>query len=595
MTKQSIIEELIDDLCLLTNDGLPDLRSSQSLSYISEFFTSRGMSEYGNNLIQNLTEADQFSNPALNKVIKYKTVNGEDAEGKVGNLLRRPKEEDAHQKALKALGGEGSDAYKKAMDDLGGENQPQRDIEKEKEKSADAGAEAPAEKEQPKSNAFDANTSGGKDYLMGLPDNDPAKPDEYKDDEDGKGDTMEDDGEVKTFSPTTIKKEQDKLDSMDTVLRNPDEATKERANILKKNWDKFINAKTREEQVEALTEMAEYNLIEGHAGGKKIYLSANTTLPYKHLTGTSGTAVTEEMNRLIKEEGIQVPMRGGAKDRALADMSGKHNEAGVVFYLDGNEQNKKSYEDTQNSFKELGGDEAKFDEINKKAAEVIQNALPEGAQITSAQQVGGIGKLALAQLGIDPKVDPTDLIVQYTLPDGTKGMMKVSAKTYTDPKNITMKNSGVMNAGETYLGEIGKSIDESVRELRSKYVWDDSMDEQQKAELKRNLKQDYLSQFADKMVELTKTEEGQKQLMKMWKDVHGCGQEVYTQIINKTTGDVELKDPDYYCNPQPPFDIKYDGVKLVINMGGKDDSFLQIDMKTEDKSSPKLLFRHRTK
>jgi hypothetical protein len=288
-------------------------------------------------------------------------------------------------------------------------------------------------------------------------------------------------------------------------------------------------------------------------------------------------------------------MRGGAKDRALADMSGKHNEAGVVFYLDGNEQNRKSYENTQNSFKELGGDEAKFDEINKKAAEVIQNALPEGAQITSAQQVGGIGKLALAQLGIDPKVDPTDLIVQYTLPDGTKGMMKVSAKTYTDPKNITMKNSGVMNAGETYLGEIGKSIDDSVRDLRSKYVWDDSMDEQEKAELKRNLKQSYLSQFADKMVELTKSEDGQKQLMKMWKDVHGCGQDVYTLITNKTTGDVELKDPDYYCDPQPPFDIKYDGVKLVINMGGKDDSFLQIDMKTEDKSSPKLLFRHRTK
>ena len=180
MTKQSIIEELIDDLCLLTNDGLPDLRSSQSLSYISEFFTSRGMSEIGNKLIQSLTEADQFSNPALNKVIQYKTVNGEDAEGKVGNLLRRPKEEDAHQKALAAIGGEGSDTYKKAMDDLGGENQPQRDIEKEKEKSADAGAEAPAEKEQPKPNAFDANTPGGKAYLDGLPDNDPAKPDSMK-------------------------------------------------------------------------------------------------------------------------------------------------------------------------------------------------------------------------------------------------------------------------------------------------------------------------------------------------------------------------------------------------------------------------------
>ena len=113
MNKQALIEELIDDLCLLSNDGLPDMKSSEALSYISEFFTSKGMGEVGMNLIQNLTEADQFQNPALNKVIQYKTVNGEDAEGKVGNLLRRPKEEDAHQKALKALGGEGSDTYKK--------------------------------------------------------------------------------------------------------------------------------------------------------------------------------------------------------------------------------------------------------------------------------------------------------------------------------------------------------------------------------------------------------------------------------------------------------------------------------------------------
>jgi len=184
MNKQALIEELIDDLCLLSNDGLPDIKSSEALSYISEFFTSRGMGEVGMNLIQSLTEADQFKNPALNKVIKYKTVNGEDAEGKVGNLLRRPKEEDAHQKALKALGGEGSDTYKKAMGDLGGENQPGRDIEKEKEKKEEptTAGEEPAEKEQPKPNGFDPNTSGGKAYLDGLPDNDPAKPDSMKSD-----------------------------------------------------------------------------------------------------------------------------------------------------------------------------------------------------------------------------------------------------------------------------------------------------------------------------------------------------------------------------------------------------------------------------
>ncbi len=408
--------------------------------------------------------------------------------------------------------------------------------------------------------------------------------------------TMNGAGEItKKYPAQTIKKEVEKLNTMDSLVVSADKETKTRVNVLKKNWLKYLNAETKEQKIEALREMAEYNLIEGHAGGKKIYLSANTTLPYKHLTGSSGTSITEEMNQLIVSAGIDVPLRGGAKDRALADMSGKHNEAGVVAYLFPSNENKKAYSDTQKTFKELGGDEPKFDRINKKAAESIQAMLPAGSKITGAQQVGGVGKTALMKLGIDPKVDPTDLVVYYTTPSGKTGVMKISAKTYSDPKNITMKNSGVGNAGEVYLGTIGKSIDEQVAGWRKEFAWDDSMTEEQKAEKKKNLKQKYLSEFSQKMVELSKTEAGQKQLTKMWKDVHGCGKDVYTQIINKNTGDVQIKSPDYYCNPKPPYEIKYDGVKLVINMGGQDNNFIQIDMKTEDKGSPKLLFRHRTK
>ena len=400
---------------------------------------------------------------------------------------------------------------------------------------------------------------------------------------------------TKKFPSQTVKKEMEKLESMNSFVAKADKETKTRVNILKKNWLKYLNADTKEQKIEALKELAEYNLIEGHAGGKKIYLSPNTTIPYKHLAGSAGTSVTEEMNQLIVEAGIEVPLRGNAKDRALADMSGKHNEAGVVAYLFPSNENKQAYSTTQQTFKQLGGDEARFDEINKNAAEAIKALLPKGAEITGAQQVGGVGKNALAQLGIDPKVDPTDLIVKYRDVDGTEKIMKISAKTYSDPKNITMKNSGVNNAGLTYLGEIGRDIDSKVSELRKKFAWDDSMAEEQKAEQKKNLKQAYLSEFSNKMIELTKTKEGQEQLTKMWKDVHGCGKDVYTQIINKNTGQVEVKSPDYYCNPKPPYEITYDGVKLVINMGGQDNNFIQMDLKTEDKGSPKLLFRHRTK
>lgn len=402
-------------------------------------------------------------------------------------------------------------------------------------------------------------------------------------------------GEVKPFSSATSKSEQAKLAKIDELLSGQDDNTLQRAEVLKQNWDQFVNAKTREERVQAVRELADNNLIEGHVGGKKIYLSPNSALPYKHLTGASGTSVSEEMNKILQEEGIEVPMRGGAKDRALADMSGKHNEAGVVAYLFPSDENKSAYESTQKTLKELGGDDAKFDAINKKAAEVMKSSLPEGSQITGAQQVGGVGKTALAKLGIDPKIDPTDLIIQYKDKDGNDQIMKVSAKTYTDPKNITMKNSGVNNAGATYLGDIGKELDAKVADLRKKYAWNDSMSDQEKADQKKNLKQAYLGEFSSKMEGLSKTKEGQEKLMDMWKNVHGCGQNVHTQVINKKTGDVQMKSPDHYCNPTPPFGVKFDGVKLVINMGGKDKSFLQVDMKTEDKGSPKILFRHRTK
>jgi hypothetical protein len=172
MNEKELIEELLADLCILHTDGLPNLQSERSISYISEFFNKRGMWERGQTLIENLFEDDkQFKNPELNKVISYKTVNGDDAEGKVGNLLRRPDTEDAYKKAVATLGGEDSDSYKKAMDDLGGEGQPNRDIEGEREKKDDGGGG-----EEPETGtAFDPKTKGGKDYLENLPVGDPAR------------------------------------------------------------------------------------------------------------------------------------------------------------------------------------------------------------------------------------------------------------------------------------------------------------------------------------------------------------------------------------------------------------------------------------
>jgi hypothetical protein len=182
MKLSELLDEILSEWSYRLDNGTPDTKNIQHIRMLSEVLDSLGYSNIKNEFIQNLLEVDkQFSNPALNKVIKYKNVNGEDAEGKVGNLLRRPKEEDAYKKAVATLGGEDSDGYMKAMDDLGGEGQPQRDIEKEREKTDDVGAVGD-EKEPQTATAFDKNTVGGKEYLKGLPDEDPAKPAEMKDD-----------------------------------------------------------------------------------------------------------------------------------------------------------------------------------------------------------------------------------------------------------------------------------------------------------------------------------------------------------------------------------------------------------------------------
>jgi len=371
---------------------------------------------------------------------------------------------------------------------------------------------------------------------------------------------------------------------------NPEDVT--RFNTVTELWRAFLGAPSYEEQVKAVRALADLKLIQGGASGKKIYMAPTTGLVPKHLCGTQGTAVTRLMNQIIKDEGIEVDMRGSAADRALADLSGKHNEAGVTAYLFPSEENQKAYKSVEGRYSQFGGDAKAADERNKIAAQAVQSELPKGAKITNAVQVGGAGATRLRELGIDPKTDPTDIIVEYEV-GGKKQMMKISAKIYTDPRNITMKNSGVKKAGVDYLGEPeGNVIDKAWPEMVKKYKWTPDMPDEEKKELKSKLKQEYLKIYAGEMEKLAESKEGQQRLLKMWQSVHGCGKNVHTLVINKSTNESSLKSPSHYCAPKTPFKVKYDGVKVVIEMSTGGPQTLQIDLKTEDRGSPKLLFRH---
>jgi hypothetical protein len=176
MTQHQFIVELLAELSYRSDEGYPILSKVSHQQILEDILEEWGFSELKGELIQNLMEASEdrpFKNPDLNKEIEYTNASGDRAKGKVGNLIRRPKEEDAYKQAMRALGGEDSDTYKKAMTDLGGENQPGRDIEKERE----VGDNQPAGQEtQPeRGTAVSPDTPQGREYRKGLSKKDPAK------------------------------------------------------------------------------------------------------------------------------------------------------------------------------------------------------------------------------------------------------------------------------------------------------------------------------------------------------------------------------------------------------------------------------------
>ena len=422
-----------------------------------------------------------------------------------------------------------------------------------------------------------------------------------------------------------------------------DSVTKETAQEVQKRMDQFMEAETDEEKEEILRWMADNNLIQINtedpkAKKHKIYFDTVLTGLERKTLG-NGNATSREMWRILHEKQIAVPFRGSSADRALADMSGKHNESGMVLLLspEGSpnyEENRKIHEGNKKSYEGLGGDEKAAHQRNVDMANKIKETIPGGSKISDGQNTGGIGSDALAeQFNINNKVDATDLIVFYTPPDpdpsvkvptvaeyekklGKKfkdmtaeemeereeligkrlgGMRKISAKAYSDPTSITVKNSGV-RAGSEYLNdpEMDDTLVGITKNPENNYQ-EPGLSKDEVDDRKKKMKREYMTAMQDKMEEMAKSDDGQKQLLKMWKDAHGCGHDVYTSVSNKKTGESILHDPDHYCNPKQPFSIGRNETSITITLDDNVEDSLQLDLKTEMASSQKLLMRHLAK
>ena len=421
--------------------------------------------------------------------------------------------------------------------------------------------------------------------------------------------------EVPVFKSKDKKKGNKKVEEIEEKYKSSfnSGADLDRFNSLIKGYTDFVNANSEKDRAEAIRFLAENNLIASHSGGKKVYVHSNILSAIKNeslrsklrkaLAPDSGDLFSLEANRLIQKYGIEIEP-GDDPARLRADLSGKYHEAGIAALIHPSSENIEAAEKLRDRFVKAGGDIGISDKQNEEAVKELRDYLQmvhEGAEIVSAQQVGGIGKNALNELGIDPLTDPTDVIVTIKDKSGKLINKKFSFKTYDNVNNITMKNSGTDKAGEVWLGgEAGKKIDQILKKMKTQSKYDyaaDDIDADEVEQRKNILKKDYLKEFGGAMADLAKTKDGQKQLKDIWLKVHGCGNDVATLITNKKTNKTEIKPPDYYCNPKGNFKVSIDGTKVVVNMeespeGDEPVRMLQLDFKTEAGGSTKLLWRH---
>ena len=135
MNLSELINEILSEWAYRCDDGMPNPKNPIHLNELSEVLSEMGLSHIKNTLVENLLmekgktpervkEAEgSFTNPILNKKIKYKNTKGEDAEGIVGNLLRLPAEHPGRKAAEALLPADDSPERDAINKDLGGQGQ----------------------------------------------------------------------------------------------------------------------------------------------------------------------------------------------------------------------------------------------------------------------------------------------------------------------------------------------------------------------------------------------------------------------------------------------------------------------------------------
>ena len=162
MNLSELINEIVSDWAYRVNDGMPNPKNPIHVKELEIVLNEMGLGHVKSEILQSLNEAEEggFTNPALNKKVRYKNDKGEDKEGIVGNLLRQPEDSPGRKAAEAALPPEGSPERETMNQELGSEKdgkaKPPEDAKgKEGEDGKEGGAEAEDEKKKKAAAMFD--------------------------------------------------------------------------------------------------------------------------------------------------------------------------------------------------------------------------------------------------------------------------------------------------------------------------------------------------------------------------------------------------------------------------------------------------------
>ena len=162
MNLSELINEIVADWAYRVNDGMPNPKNPMHVKELEIVLNEMGLGHVKSEILKSLNEAEAggFTNPALNKKVRYKNANGEDKEGIVGNLLRQPEDSPGRKAAEATLPPEGSPERETMNQELGAEKdgkaKPPEDAKgKEGEDGKEGGADAEAEKKKKAAAMFD--------------------------------------------------------------------------------------------------------------------------------------------------------------------------------------------------------------------------------------------------------------------------------------------------------------------------------------------------------------------------------------------------------------------------------------------------------